>query len=208
MVKSYHYWNRLPHFQPANGIFFITFRLKGSIPVFKLNELSNLKQSKFHPGNSNANELNAKLYFNLYDDILNSSKYGPVFLKDEVVARIVAGSIEYLHNNDYNLICYTIMPNHVHMIIDKIKKPLFKIMQSLKGYTGYQASRYLNRMGAFWQKEYFDRVIRCQDELYNKINYTLNNPVKAKLVKNWKDWKFSFLNKNYNGGSILNRTGH
>ena len=59
MVKSYYYWNKLPHFQPADGTFFITFRLKGSIPVFKLNEISDLKQQGNDPGKSNTNELNA-----------------------------------------------------------------------------------------------------------------------------------------------------
>jgi len=208
MVKSYHYWNKLPHFQPANGIFFVTIKLKGSIPAFKLKELSNLIESKNNHGKSNSNKLNAELYFSLYDDILDSSKYGPVYLKDEAIAGIVAGSIKYLQNNDYNLICYTIMPNHVHLIINKINRPLFTIMKSLKGYTGYEANRHLNRRGAFWQREYHDRVIRSQNELYNKIDYTLNNPVKAKLVKNWKEWKYTYLNKNYDGGSIFNRTFH
>jgi len=206
MVKSYFYLNKLPHFQPADGTFFVTFRLKGSIPAFKLKKLSDLKKSRPDCGNKNENELNPELYFSLYDDILDSLKYGPVYLKDEAIAGIVTDSIEYLQNKDYKLICYTIMPNHVHMIIDRIKRPLFDIMKSLKGYTGYQANRYLNRTGAFWQKEYHDRVIRSENELYNKIEYTLYNPVKAKLVKNWKEWKFSYLNKNYDGGSIFNRT--
>jgi len=208
MVKSYYYWNKLPHFQPADGTFFITFRLKGSIPAFKLKELSDFIDSQNYPGQSHANEQSSELYFRLYDDILDSLKYGPVYLKDEAIASIVEGSIEYLQSKDYNLICYTIMPNHVHMIINKINRPLFRIMKSLKGYTGYEANRHLNRRGAFWQKEYHDRVIRNQNELYNKIDYTLNNPVKAKLVKNWKEWKFSYINKDYDGGSIFNRTFH
>jgi len=206
MVQSYYYWNKLPHFQPADGTFFITFRLKGSIPSFKLKELSDLRESEKNPGGGNAKELDSELYFSLYDDILDSAKYGPVYLKDEAVASIVAGSIEHLQHNDYKLICYTIMPNHVHMIIDKIKRPLFDIMQSLKGYTGYKANRQLNRTGSFWQKEYHDRVIRSENEFYNKIDYTMNNPVKAKFVKNWKEWKFSYLNKHYDGGSTFSRT--
>jgi len=44
-----------------------------------------------------------------------------------------------------------------------------------------------NRKGSLWQKESFDVTIRNENHLYRTINYTLNNPVKAGLIKNWKD---------------------
>jgi hypothetical protein len=40
----------------------------------------------------------------------------------------------------------------------------------------------------FWQPESLDRIIRDRNDLAEKINYTLNNPVKAGLVKTANEW--------------------
>lgn len=49
----------------------------------------------------------------------------------------------------------------------------------------------------FWQPESFDRLIRDANDLDQKIKYVLNNPVKAGLVKHWKDWLYSYCDKNF-----------
>lgn len=49
-----------------------------------------------------------------------------------------------------------------------------------------------NRKGALWQKESFDKTIRDDKHLYRAIEYTLNNPVVAGLVKNREDWPGSW----------------
>jgi REP element-mobilizing transposase RayT len=66
------------------------------------------------------------------------------------------------------------MPNHVHLIIYKLKKPLFKIMQVLKGYTSGEINKILNRKGKFWHTESYDNVIRSRNELANKIKYVVH----------------------------------
>ena len=48
--------------------------------------------------------------------------------------------------------------------------------------------------GSIWQKESFDRIIRNQKELLEKVNYMLNNPVKKGLtVDSWEyhGWYFN-----------------
>jgi REP element-mobilizing transposase RayT len=66
------------------------------------------------------------------------------------------------------------------------------IMQSLKGYTARKCNAALGKSGGFWQHETFDHVIRDQAEWERTVNYVLNNPVKAGLVKRWQDWKWSY----------------
>jgi hypothetical protein len=46
--------------------------------------------------------------------------------------------------------------------------------------------------GACWQHESYDHLIRSAAELERIIAYTLNNPVKAKLVKDWQDWLWNY----------------
>lgn len=49
----------------------------------------------------------------------------------------------------------------------------------------------LKRSGNFWNHEYYDHLIRSNDELEQVIYYVENNPVKAGLVKKMEDWEFS-----------------
>ena len=105
------------------------------------------------------------------------------------------------------------MSNHVHVVFkpniseanlreEKIgKRPKFvseeatlaEIMQSLKGSTARQANLALKRSGSFWEKESYDHFVRDDAEFYRVVKYTLNNPVKAKLVNHWKDWAGNYL---------------
>ena len=75
---------------------------------------------------------------------------------------------------------------------DEIKVALASIMQSLKGWTARQCNLALGRRGQFWQHESFDHVIRTQTEWDRVVNYVVNNPVKAGLVKDWQDWKWNY----------------
>jgi len=70
-------------------------------------------------------------------------------------------------------------------------------MNSLKTYTAREINKVLNRSGSFWQREYYDRVVRDRNDLEQKIEYVLNNPVKIKLVNNWKDWNWNFCRKDF-----------
>ena len=74
---------------------------------------------------------------------------------------------------------------------------LYTILQRLKQFTATEANKILNRTGAFWQQESYDRVVRDAKELSRIIMYVLNNPVKIGLVQDWRDYPFSYVNENY-----------
>jgi REP element-mobilizing transposase RayT len=84
------------------------------------------------------------------------------------------------------------MPNHVHFLIKPINNhKISKIVQNFKSFTAHEANKILQRNGKFWQEDYFDRFIRNYEHFQKTIDYIENNPVKARLCKNYTDWKFS-----------------
>ena len=89
------------------------------------------------------------------------------------------------------------MPNHIHLIIYKLKKPLYKIMQVLKGFTAHEINKTVNRKGKFWHAESYDNVVRSRNELHNKIQYVLNNPVKAGLIRDREGWRYSYCDPKF-----------
>jgi hypothetical protein len=54
---------------------------------------------------------------------------------------------------------------------------------------GHPANEILGRSGAFWQREYYDRLIRDGNELGRAVRYVVNNPERAGLT-GWK-WVWS-----------------
>lgn len=138
--------------------------------------------------------------FKKYEILLDKAEKGPIWLEKSAVADVVKEAIHYRDEKEYDLYAYTIMPNHVHLVFKLLRinghgdtdNPVTEILKSLKWYTALKTNRILNRTGAFWQDESYDRVIRDARELENTIAYTLNNPVKAGLVKKWEDWAYSY----------------
>ncbi len=75
---------------------------------------------------------------------------------------------------------------------EKVEVVLSSIMQSLKGWTARECNRALGRKGQFWQHESFDHIVRKPGEWERTVNYVVNNPVKAGLVEEWQQWKWSY----------------
>jgi len=131
-----------------------------------------------------------------------------MWLKEGRIARVVCDKIHDLDGKNYHLIAFCIMSNHFHLVIDmtgfyhstptntdgKTKDyAVADAMRLLNGNTARFCNLALGRQGAFWDHESYDHYARDEEELFRIIEYVLNNPVKAGLVKNWKDWKWSYL---------------
>jgi putative DNA methylase len=78
------------------------------------------------------------------------------------------------------------MPNHVHAVVQPLAThALAAIVHSWKSFTAKEANHILGASGTFWQREYYDRVIRGEEHLRRVIDYVANNPVKSGLA-NWQ----------------------
>ncbi len=151
-------------------------------------------------------------WFRKFEDTLHQGANGPHWLKKPEIAQMLFDSLLERHEKVYRLHAFSIMSNHAHVVftpalnertISRVagssplrfvssKPTLGAIMQSLKGYTAHEANRLMRRSGSFWAVESYDRQIRKEGEFGRVVNYVLNNPVKAGLVENWRDWKWNW----------------
>jgi REP element-mobilizing transposase RayT len=197
-MKGAHYHRRhLPHIYLDEAVYFITFRLKGSIPIYKLSELQSITDSKsnFRSGEKRY-ELD-RLFFARYDELLDKNVSKISLLKQSRLAEIVKSSIHFYDSHDYILYCYCIMPNHVHVLFAQIEnaRTIDKIMQSIKRYSARHINKVLRREGSIWQSESYDHIVRSEKEFYRIISYIVNNPVKARLVDEWDEWPHTYVSK-------------
>ncbi|MDX6611352.1 MAG: REP-associated tyrosine transposase [Blastocatellia bacterium] len=201
-LKSF-YRRNLPHIQPVNSTFFLTFRLTGSVPEHVLRRMAEerklLKQAE-----ESAAELNLRLgklarrHFAMLESWLDKASTGPIWLKKASIARIIAEALNHRDGKMYTLDAFTIMPNHVHAVFTPLEskgtpQSLSSIMHSLKRITARRGNLILKRKGAFWEHESFDHYVRNRAEWKRIIKYVIENPVKAGLVRDWKDWEWTYL---------------
>lgn len=150
-------------------------------------------------------------YFRKFDTGLEQCYSGPVYLKEPEVAFKVIEQLKRFDGTWYRLIAYTIMPNHVHVLLDfSIQSEASKslggsgyvnldvVMNRIKGASARYANLVLGRTGeAFWQAEYHDRYIRNRRHLLAAIDYIKQNPVSAKICLHWREHLFTWVNNDF-----------
>jgi type I site-specific restriction-modification system R (restriction) subunit len=173
-------WHKrnLPHRDKKGLVQSITFRLEDGLPKDLLKEI----EAKF----ANLPEDQKKLELRKqYQDQLDQG-HGSCALKDRGLAEIVFEALKHHDGEKYDLLAWSIMPNHVHVVI-RAHEELPKIIQSWKSFTGKIALKRKSLYGIapdakqFWQAEYWDRFIRNEEHFNQAIRYVLENPSKAGL---------------------------
>ena len=116
---------------------------------------------------------------------------GECHLRKREIAELVQDSLLYFDGERYKLVSWTIMPNHIHVLLQpQGGNELSQIIHSLKSYTANKANKILERQGKFWQEDYYDRYIRNHEHFQNTVKYIDMNPVKAGLCKDPIEWEF------------------
>lgn len=205
---KFYYRRNLPHYQPEEGMFFVTYRLNIILPPkFKQKIIDKHKKYELKIKNLSKKQKEIeklkfeKIKFDLIDEYLGLCKTGSKWLANKEVVDIIMNSLFLINEKKYKLYCFCIMPNHSHVLIQPLKKEggdyysLSEILRSHKGITANQANKILRRKGKFWHHESYDHCIRDEKEFWNVIRYILNNPVKANLVKDYKDWHYTWIDK-------------
>jgi REP element-mobilizing transposase RayT len=189
---------RLPHWESEGGVYFVTFRLADSLPQKALQQIrfsrrdspATAAQMRRQTSESERKRLK-KLHARRIERFLDAGA-GECYLRNPLVAEAVIGALKKFDGDRYRLFAWCLMPNHVHVVFQPFQgHALAAILQAWKSFSGKHANRILRREGEFWQREYYDHLIRNEEEFAHAVRYTLENPSKAGLA-NWP-WAGSCL---------------
>jgi REP element-mobilizing transposase RayT len=186
--KGWHSRGYLPHFDEPDLVQSISFHLADSIPTHVYNKWKS--ELGWHGDLSPADPIVMVLQKRLerYAD----AGYGGCHLRDPVIGNLMEETMLLFDAQRYRLIAWCIMPNHVHAVIELVEgHSLSSILHSWKSFTAKEANKILNRSGQFWMDDYFDRYVRDAEHFATVISYVEQNPVKARLVTQASEWKFS-----------------
>ncbi|WP_103670234.1 transposase [Pseudanabaena sp. BC1403] len=109
-------------------------------------------------------------------------------MKINLIGQIVAALWQKIpqHFPNVELDGFTLMPDHLHGIIiiseSKEKASLANIIQNFKSISSRKINRINKNYGiSIWQRNYYERIVRTEQELTNLREYIKNNPA------NWTD---------------------
>ncbi len=119
---------------------------------------------------------------------------------------VVAALLATADRHSWKLYCFCLMPDHLHFVASLTESNSHEInagfrgivpvtiidhIASFKRYTTTQLWWKLGGHGRLWQRSSYDRVIWHDDSPLAAIRYVLNNPVRAGLVKDWREYPYA-----------------
>jgi REP element-mobilizing transposase RayT len=81
----------------------------------------------------------------------------------------------------------TIMPDHVHLVLGF--PPEANVGKSIRDWKRWTA----RALRFDWQRDFFEHRLRGEENFQEKTRYVLENPVRAGLIGDWRDWPWTIL---------------
>ena len=167
------------------AIYSLTFRLEDSIPAPVLHRIHEQRKQRERTAVTALDRIEIRRRWEAEIDEQLDQGRGACHLKHPEVAQCVVDALKYFDNDLYDLLAWCVMPNHVHVVpAMRGQQSLARIFHSWKSYTSKRANKILGLSGTFWQREYYDRIVRDSEDLETTMRYVQMNPQKAGLV-NW-----------------------
>ena len=118
---------------------------------------------------------------------------GKRLLQSDRMARLFLQVLYFYRRQEkYLLHEFVVMPNHIHLLISPAPDvTLERASQLIKGRFSFEAGKRFGMTGDLWQRSFHDRRVRDLDEYMKCRKYIHSNPVKAGLVINPADYRYS-----------------
>ncbi len=123
-----------------------------------------------------------------------AAKKGQSLLVPDLAPMVVRVLHERAVRFRLSLHAYCVMPDHMHVVcsMDSRDSGFQPFIATLKSEISRQAHR-LGHAHFAWQRSYWDRHAREEENVRAMIQYVLDNPVREGLCQRWEDWPWSVL---------------
>ncbi|HLW02679.1 MAG TPA: transposase [Ktedonobacterales bacterium] len=186
----------LPHWERDDAAYFVTFRLADALPQQVLLHYQAEREALLVRAQIKGQPLSIEEKDHL--ELLVSRRIqryldtgmGACHLATPDVAEVVKHALGHFDGIRYRLFAWCIMPNHVHVVVQPLAPyTLSEILHSWKSFTANRVQRLFGFQGAFWQREYYDHLIRNEGVFWRIIKYVKENPAKVNL----QDWQWVYV---------------
>jgi REP element-mobilizing transposase RayT len=118
----------------------------------------------------------------IYHVIARGNERREIFRDDHDRKIYLARLEECRRRYDFGVLAFCLMPNHVHLAIERGPVPLGKIVLTLHGFYSQKFNHRHDRVGHLFQGRYKAFLIDCERYLGALVRYIHMNPVRAGIV--------------------------
>jgi putative transposase len=137
-----------------------------------------------------------------YHIMLRGINKQDIFEDDEDIQRLLETIKYYKEVSKYEVNGYCVMNNHIHLLIKETEEPISLAMKRICGSYVYWYNKKYSRCGHLFQDRYKSEIVENEGYLLTVLRYIHQNPLKAGLVKNTYEYKWSSYNE-YLGKPVM-----
>ena len=129
----------------------------------------------------------------VYHVLTRGNNRQDVFEDEEDFRKYIDLLLRYKEKYHFKLYHYVMMTNHVHLVIEPSEGggDLSEIMKGINLAYARHYKRKYNHTGHFWQDRYKSIIISKDEYLLACGSYVELNPIRAKMVEDPKDYRWS-----------------
>ena len=112
---------------------------------------------------------------------MTAYKEKPIFVDGGTVTETVRALSETAGGYGFDVLCYCFMPEHAHVLLEGgATSDLREFVRVFKQTSSYRHKRSAGE--PLWQRGYYDRVLREDEDSLLVARYILANPVRRRLT--------------------------
>lgn len=189
------YQRHLPHWRAPGRCYFLTFRMRDSVPAKVMAAMQAETQAwqkrlaaaaLQHRGKLPPEEWEAWQRFQQVQmrklELTLDQGLGECLLRLPEQQQPLVEALHHFDGVRCTMLAYAIMPNHAHVVCRPMGDHTVEdLARSWKRHSADRIHRRLGRSGSLWQEESFDRIIRDAAHYRQAVRYIAKNPLKARL---------------------------
>ena len=113
-----------------------------------------------------------------------------IFIKESLVSWLVEILRERSIALGFKIWAYCFMSDHLHLLIEG-KNPNSDLKRFISSFKQHAAFHYKNEHGSdLWQINFYDHILRKEEDTLDIVHYIFNSPVRKKLVDDYRNYRF------------------
>ncbi|MDI9476091.1 MAG: transposase [Natronincolaceae bacterium] len=126
-----------------------------------------------------------------------------IFVEDRDHSRYIKTLGEYKKEIAFELYAYCLMGNHLHLLIKEGNEKIGNTMRRIGVSYAYWHNRQYDRNGHLFQGRFKSEPVEDDTYFLTVLRYIHQNPLKAGLVSDIEDYKWSSYNEYYKTSNIV-----
>ncbi|NYB74649.1 transposase [Sedimentibacter hydroxybenzoicus DSM 7310] len=132
----------------------------------------------------------------IYHIMLRGIDKRNIFLENEDKLKFINDIKKAKEKGNFNVFGYCLMDNHVHLLLQESEEIGTSIKRITVAYAGWHNKKY-DRIGHLLQNRYLSEPVNSEQYLLTVLRYIHQNPVKANIVVNAREYKWSSFGEYY-----------